>query len=935
MVYFSLKSRLVITIASLALISAFIVNWVSSDLSRKQIERDQGVTLKHIAMNMASRLSQDISTRANEIAFLTNLKLIKDPSISYDDKKALFEQMKSSHPFYAWIGMTDAQGNILTGTDNLLVGKNVSKREWFTKGSQGLHFGDAHDAFLLAKIMPKPKWDDLPLRLVDISAPITDQQGNLLGVICGHLSLDWAFEARSKMLHQLDGEGIDLIVLNELGKVLMGTPDLPSLQVDLSHLLSFSSKDNQSAKPMVERWSDGEDYLTAVVTEHGFRNYPGMGWSVVARKPAKNAFLAATTLTHTTLLIGVVSIIFFCSVLWLFVARSLKPLEEVAQAAERIKNQDLTTSIPDLSGQSEIAIFARSLTDLVHTLQSRNEELRLAERIFTESGQGIMVTDTSKHIVKVNRAFIQISGYEAEEVIGKKPSILSSGRHEKTFYKTMNDNIMRYGFWRGEIWNKHKNGNIYPEWLTINTLRNNQGDISYYIGMFDDITEQKDYEDRLVHLANYDALTNLPNRHMLQSQLSQAIEATEQNLCLLFIDLDLFKNINDTLGHPAGDRVLIEVANRFKAQVGGHQTLARWGGDEFVVIAPNCDNIEAANLAEKLISTTQEPYFIEGQKYHLGLSCGISLFPTDGFDTASLLSCADIAMFEAKKDGSNRYKFYTSSMNDKVQHFIKYDAALRNSVENNLSDFALFYQPQFDPSGSYVVGVEALLRWQHKELGSVSPVEFIPLAEQTGLIHPIGRWVIDAACKAYVLMNERRAKPITMSINVSALQLHDHQLCEYLCQRTNEYGIPHASIIVEVTESAILSDEDRTTNTLKQLKTEGFPIAIDDFGTGYASLQYIQKLKPNEIKIDRSFISNMLEDQDSLNIVRFTLGLADTMHIRVVAEGVETVAQLTELQKMGHAHIQGFLLSKPVPFTELMQKITLGAERYQHAPTLL
>jgi len=930
----SLKFRLVVIIALMALVSALVLSQISSGLSRAQIERDQGTILRNTAGRMASRLSQDMSTRANEITFLTNLQRIKDPGVPLAEKKALLEQVKANHPFYAWIGMTDAEGTILIGTDDLLVGKSVAKREWFLEGSRGLHFGDAHDAFLLAKIMPKPKWDDLPLRLVDVSAPVVDAQGKLIGVICGHLSLDWAFEARQRMMHELNDPNIDLLVLNEAGKVLMGTPALPSLAVDLSGLIAQQQAASHGDHPYVVQWPDGRRYLTELVAESGFRNYRGMGWSVIARKPADIAFAPALELTETILAVGGVAVLLFAFVLWFILQRSLRPLENIAAVADRIRNDDLSMPIPDLKGNGEIAVFARSLTSLVASLQDKNEELRLAERMFSESGQGIMVTDGERTIVRVNRAFTHVTGFEAEEAIGQKPSLLRSGRHDRAFYDRMDDSLHNYGFWRGEIWNRNRAGNIYPEWLTINTLRNNEGEVCHYIAMFDDITEKKGYEERLVHLANYDLLTHLPNRHLLQSQLDNAIataEKNEQSVALLFVDLDLFKNINDTLGHPAGDRVLEEVAKRFRQQIGEQQTLARWGGDEFVVLAPNSDNYTAAELANRLIATTDEPYLIDGQKYHIGLSCGIAMFPTDGVEGASLLRFADVAMYEAKREGSNRYRFYEHSMNDKVERFMRYDALLRRSVESGLDEFELLYQPQFDYSGSRILGVEALIRWNHPELGRVSPAEFIPVAEKTGMIYPIGRWVIDSACAAHVELNRDAAEPVTMSINISALQLQDQELCDHLCATASRYGIAHSALILEVTESAIIDNEEQATQTLTRLRDEGFNISIDDFGTGYASLHYIQKFRPNEIKVDRSFIATMLDDQDSLNIVKFTLGLSQTMAIDAVAEGVETREQQAMLQTIGEPRIQGYLLGKPMPLAQVKERLGAGkaAVEYQ------
>ncbi len=486
----SLKLRLAISIGALALVSSLLMSQFASSLSREQIEHDQSALLQNIVVRMNSQLAQDMSTRANEILFLTGIDRIRDPKVSAELKRDAFEQARHAYPFYAWIGVTDVEGNIIAGTDGLLVGKSVAKRDWFLKGREGLHFGDAHDAFLLAKLMPKPKWDDLPLRLVDISAPVYDKDGKFMGVLCGHLSLDWAFEARERMLDQLSRDYLDLVVLNREGKVLMGTPALPSLKVDLASLKSYQGLTNNLRQVAVETWPDGKSYLTASAREVPYRNYSGMGWVVVARKSEAVAFAPANELSRLILAGGLVTAMLFGLVLWVMLSRNLRPLEKLSMVAQRIREEDLSAPIPQPDGNDEVAVFSRSLTGLVHSLQDRNNELRLASRVFEESGQGILITDANNHILRVNRSFTHITGYAPEEVIGKTPALLRSGNQDAAFYLAMWNSLKHNGAWQGEIWNRDKSGHVYPEWLTINTLRDDGGSITHYIGIFDDITER-------------------------------------------------------------------------------------------------------------------------------------------------------------------------------------------------------------------------------------------------------------------------------------------------------------------------------------------------------------------------------------------------------------------------------------------------------------
>jgi PAS domain S-box-containing protein len=485
----SLKLRLAISIGALALVSSMLMSQFASSLSREQIEHDQSALLQNIVVRMNSQLAQDMSTRANEILFLTGIDRIRDPKISAELKRGAFEQARNAYPFYAWIGVTDTEGNIIAGTDDLLVGKSVAKRDWFIKGREGLHFGDAHDAFLLAKLLPQPKWDDLPLRLVDISAPVYDKDGKFMGVLCGHLSLDWAFEVRERMLDQLSRDYLDLVVLNKEGKVLMGTPALPSLKVDLASLKSYQGLADNLRQVAVEIWPDGKSYLTASAREVAFRNYPGMGWVVVARKSEAVAFAPANELSRLILAGGLLTAMLFGLVLWLMLSRNLRPLEKLSMVAQRIREEDLSAPIPQLDGNDEVAVFSRSLTGLVHSLQDRNNELRLASRVFEESGQGILITDANNHVLRVNRSFTRITGYAPEEVIGKTPAVLSSGKQDAAFYQAMWNSLKLNGAWQGDIWNRHKSGHVFQEWLTINTLRDGGG-ITHYIGIFDDITER-------------------------------------------------------------------------------------------------------------------------------------------------------------------------------------------------------------------------------------------------------------------------------------------------------------------------------------------------------------------------------------------------------------------------------------------------------------
>jgi diguanylate cyclase (GGDEF)-like protein/PAS domain S-box-containing protein len=924
-----LKTRLSLMIALMTLVLALAINHFVGQLNRTQIEQDQSALLEQVATTMMSRLDQDMSTRGGEIKFLAQRDMLKDINVPVTKKQVILDSIRASYPYYAWIGITDTEGNILVGTDGVLVGKSVAKRDWFLLGSQGLHFGDAHDAFLLAKMMPKPKWDDLPLRLVDISAPLYDENNHFLGVICGHLSLDWAFEARNRILDQLSKQQLDLVVLNQDGKVLMGTPELPSLTVDLSGLVSVNQSKEGQPSTQIEQWQDGKRYLTAAVKETGFADYPGMGWTVVARKAESAAFASAIQLSWTIAGLTATGALIFMLIISRVISRQLRPLEQISEAAAHISRNHLSVILPKSMGKDELSVLANNLSDLVTRLQENNAELLLASRVFEDSTQGIIITDTNQKIIRTNKAFQNITGYSSEETVGKNPKILSSGRQDKTFYHQMRDQLGREGNWQGEIWNRKKSGEVYPEWLMIHTLKNEQGDITHYIGIFDDITEKKANEQRLIHLANYDVLTDLPNRHLMQLHTNQLIgkdNSEQHGLALIFIDLDKFKHINDSLGHPVGDQVLLETATRFKQEMRNDYFLARWGGDEFVVVLPTNNYQHISELIKRLIASLQRPFMINNSPHHLSMSAGVALYPNDGQNVEQLLRCADTAMYQAKHEGSNLYRFYEGGMHSDVARFMKIDNALRYSLSRQGQGLQMVFQPQYHTDGNTLLSAEALIRWHDDQLGNLSPGEFIPIAEETGQIVQLGIWVVDAVARAYQLLSAAGCQMVPISINCSARQLVEANLASNVHKILAIYGVPAEHIMIEVTESAVMHNESMALNTLAALRSYGYRISVDDFGTGYACLSYMQKISPAEVKIDQRFIANMIDNDNSRSIVKFTHGLAQSMGIEVVAEGVETAEQLAALTEVGEdIKIQGYLLSKPLVFDDF--KALLLAQR--------
>lgn len=548
------------------------------------------------------------------------------------------------------------------------------------------------------------------------------------------------------------------------------------------------------------------------------------------------------------------------------------------------------------------------------TERKENElQLQLLARLFEQSSEGLVITNEQQQIVQVNQAFCEISGYKADEVIGKDPRLLSSGRHDKSFYNAMWQAINSVGSWKGEIWNRRKDGSIYPEWLSISKIAGVEPGTTYYVGLFSDISQYKEDEAQIRFLAEFDTLTALPNRVLLIDRTERAIAQnrnTQQSLAMLVIDIDRFKHINDSLGHQAGDELLVQLANRLKTHCREQDTLSRLNSDEFVILRPDTDGTAAAILAEQILHHILQPCLIQEHELVLSASVGIALYPHDGQNFNELYKHADIAMYQAKEHGRNTYCFFTPQMQKyHTRHFLL-ENALRRAVERD--ELQLVYQPQLSLHSQQLIGFEVLLRWHNPDLGAISPAEFIPLAERSGLIIPIGDWVLNKALAQLAVWQAEGYSQITVAINLSPLQFRQADLLAKLEQLLEQYQLPATAVELEITESAMMDDPAAAAQLITQFSDRGYKIAIDDFGTGYSSLGYLKRFSLSKLKIDQSFIRDLLTDADDKAIVSAIISMARSLDLTTIAEGVETLEQQQMLQQLGCDDIQGYFYSKPL-----------------------
>jgi len=553
-------------------------------------------------------------------------------------------------------------------------------------------------------------------------------------------------------------------------------------------------------------------------------------------------------------------------------------------------------------------------------------------RAYEQSHEAILVTSGDNLIVAVNGAFCRMSGYTADELIGHNPRMLAAGRASPEFYATMWSALQSSDFWEGEIWNKRKDGTTYPRWLKIAVLRNADGSVQSHVANFTDISASKEVAERLAYLAYHDPLTNLPNRLAFESQLAQSLRVCEREnhqLALMLIDLDNFKNINDTLGHQVGDELLQKVALRLRECVRSSDLVARIGGDEFVVVLPEIESpLTAARVASKVQSQLADNYQIGDHVLYATPSIGISLFPIDGSDPGTLLRNADAAMYHAKSAGRNNHQFYTARMNEAAGERLQMENELRqaiSAISPSHSEFSLHFQPQIQTATGRVIGLEALLRWHSPTFGSVPPSRFITIAEETGLIQPLGDWVIWETCRLIRCFKEQGIDNIRVAINISAQQLRHENLLLLVRGALACYDLRPQDIELEVTESTAMENPETTLSILDQLSAMGIMLAIDDFGTGYSSLAYLKHLPIQRLKLDRSFVKDIETDANDAAICTATIALGHSLGLELVAEGVETAEQQNFLASLNCDTLQGYLYSKPMPFEQTLAY--LKAER--------
>ncbi len=711
--------------------------------------------------------------------------------------------------------------------------------------------------------------------------------------------------------------------------------------IDTGGNTSITTGKKLTSSPIANAFIAGEQWPSTMVYQ-GISGHPVYGITVPVERMEWTAIieieeellLKPIRSTMSKIVLGVTAIVIPFILLGLLLAyRISKPLRMLSSDFTRAGKQDYSPSAIT-SSLKEVQLLVDGFNHMVAKIDLSQRDLQRAAIVFEGTSEGIIITDAEHNITAINSAFTRITGYSTQDVLGKNPIMLQSGRHDKAFFVEIWKAMKETGHWQGELWNRRKNGEVYPQLLSGNVVKDKQGNITHHIGIFNDISKIKQTEFKLEHLAHHDPLTGLPNRLLFNDRLDQAILRAQREgtqAAVLFLDLDRFKNINDSMGHAKGDLLLQRVAERMKNAMRAEDTIARLGGDEFVLIIEALKEPKDADIViNNILSLFKQPFFLDQQEIYIDTSLGACFYPKDGTNAQTLVRNADAAMYRAKAEGRNNYQLYTSELTSLAIEAMSLENNLRHALKRN--EFQLHYQPQFSlKEGGSLGGVEALIRWKQPEQGWIPPIKFISVAEETGLIVPIGEWVLRTACMQHQAWVKAGHKPVRMAVNISARQFHAPGFADTISGILEETGMHPSFLELELTESIVMRDAEATIKLLHELSNLGIILSIDDFGTGYSSISYMKRFPINRLKIDQSFIRDIGCGKPEAKMIIPIIALGHSMNLKVLAEGVEIKEQLSYLLEHGCDEAQGYLYSPPVPADEVKKFFTSNPGETHHS----
>ena len=748
--------------------------------------------------------------------------------------------------------------------------------------------------------------------LIVVAAPIHDPKGNIVGALAGVINIRQT-------------NFIDRITQNHYGmsgRYLLIVPHLRLIATatDKRRLMEKLPPPGEIA--LLDRFMQGEEGVGTDFTRYGEqvlaagKNIPVAGWHITAQLPTKEAYAPIHEMQMRMVLASLAMTLLAGWLIWSLLRRQLAPLDSAAQQLSAMTETTLAPTPLPIVRQDEIGQLIGSFNRLLDTLNQREARLSLSASVFSHAREGITITSADGLIIDVNESFSRITGYRREEVLGQNPRVLKSNHHEADFYVAMWRDLLANDYWHGEIWNRRKSGELYPELLTISVVRDKDGGIQHFVALFTDITPMKEQEEKLRNMAHFDMLTLLPNRVLLADRMQQAMvhsSRRKQPMAVACLDLDGFKAVNDTWGHKAGDQLLVTLANRMKQVLREGDTLARLGGDEFVVVLFDLEAIEASlPVLERLLAAASQPVLIDGIVAQVSASLGVTFYPqSEETDADQLMRQADQAMYEAKLAGKNRYRMFDTEQQRNVRDTHENIEEIRRAMREG--ELVLHYQPKVNMRTGIVLGAEALIRWQHPKRGLLLPAFFLPGVENHLLAIELGEWVIETALRQVEAWRRQRMA-ISVSVNVGARQLQHPDFSARLKTILARHpSLSPEDLEIEVLETSALKDLDGISQVIRFSQGFGIKFSLDDFGTGYSSLAYLKRLPVRQIKIDQDFVRNMLGDPDDLTILDGIISLSKAFHRQVIAEGVETIEHGTILLQLGCELAQGYGISPPMP----------------------
>ena len=905
---FSIRTHLLLLVLAVSIPLVATVGYVIYSDMQQTIAYTK-TSLRTLVSTMASNTGGRIADNRQLLERLASRPFIKQIDPKNCDR--VLEDMLILNPHYANIGYTDMHGQGICSALLQPNGKrlNVGKTPWFQKFLKERRFS-----------VGQPFFGPISHRWVTVlTAPIWNERREMVGAV--NLPLDLQVLDPRIPAHMLppgshygffsqDG----MLVWRDSDQAAMGTRP----KADAARQIVKTGNGEFES-----RAADGVTRYFSVVS------MPEAGWIAYVGVPVSTIYAEARqrAITASAIVLAVIGLLFALAI---SIARRIaRPVAELEKTAQAVQGGDFGVRAAT-EGPSEIAAVAQEFNAMVDSQQRNIAQLRIAAAAF-ESQESMMVTDAKGVILRINKAFTETTGYTPAEIVGQTPRLLNSDRHDADFFRSMWETIHRTGGWQGEIWDRRKNGEVYPKWLTISAVKDDDHTVTHYISTHFDISERKQAEERINELAFFDQLTGLPNRTLLLDRLNLAMSSSTRSGsfgALLLIDLDNFKTLNDTLGHDMGDLLLKQVAQRLTACVRAGETVARLGGDEFVVMLADLSMAEidaatrAKTVCEKIRSTLNQAYQLNSLIYHITPSIGATLFRGHLVSIDDLVKQADLAMYKSKETGRNTIHFFDPAMQASIVARVKLETDLRRAIEDN--QFRLHYQAQVVGAGR-VTGAEALVRWQHPQRGLVSPAEFISLAEETRLILPLGLWVLETACNQLaVWAGQPRMAALTLAVNVSAHQFRQADFVDQVLSTLKKTGANPHRLKLELTESLLVENVQDIIEKMFALKAKGVGFSLDDFGTGYSSLSYLKRMPLDHLKIDQSFVRDVLSDPNDAAIARTIVALAQNLGLGVIAEGVETEAQQEFLASAGCHAYQGYFFSRPLPigdFEEFAQRL--------------